>query len=86
MIFDTKVAGIPCQCKVIGYSPYREMKVYGSGMGDCHPPEPEDFDFEILDRKGYRAKWLEAKMTKKDQRQVLEDFHIENDGERYGYL
>lgn len=26
------------------------------------PPEPEEFDFEILDRKGYPALWLARKV------------------------
>jgi hypothetical protein len=35
------------------------MRVYGSGMGDCEPPEPEEFEYQLLDRKGYRAEWLD---------------------------
>ena len=86
MQFETKISGIPCLCKVIEYSPYRPMKVYGSGMGDCHPPEYEEFDFEILDRKGYKANWLTKKLKPEDTDRLLEEFHLETTGERFGYL
>lgn len=32
-----------------------------------------EVEFEILDRKGYKAAWLERKMTKKDEKNVLND-------------
>ena len=86
MIFDTQVAGIPCQCRVNFHSPYKPMKVTGSGMGDCDPPEYEEFEFTLLDRKGYKAPWLEAKLKPADQERLLEELHIEQTGERYGYL
>lgn len=60
MQFFTQIEGIPCICQVTHYSPARPMT--GSGYGDCEPPEEEEFDFEILDRKGYRAHWLERKV------------------------
>lgn len=63
MIFDTRINGIPCQCNVINYTPYIPMRVYGSGMGDADPPEYPEFDFEILDRNGRRAKWLDRYVT-----------------------
>jgi hypothetical protein len=28
------------------------MLITGMGFGDCIPPEPEEFDFELLDSKG----------------------------------
>jgi len=59
MQFTTRINNIPCIVHVLGYSPAVPMHVYGSGMGDAHPPEPAEFEFEILDRKGYRAKWLD---------------------------
>ena len=86
MQFETKVSGIPCICRVTDYTPYREMKVYGSGMGDCDPPEYEEFDFEILDSRGYKANWLEKKLKPDDKSRLLEEMHLEITGERYGYL
>ena len=86
MIFDTRISGIPCQCQVNYYSPFKPMKIYGSGFGDAHPPEYEEFQFTILDRKGYKADWLENKLTVKDKDRLLEEFHIELTGERHGYI
>lgn len=86
MQFTTQIKGIPCICEVTRHFPYRPMRVYGSGMGDCTEPEYEYIEFDILDRKGYRARWLEAKMTKEDHQRMLEEFHLETTGQRYGYL
>ena len=49
MIFTTRVAGIPCQCKV-------DMET----VPDI--TDWENFQFELLDRKGYKAPWLERKL------------------------
>ena len=86
MQFDTKVSGIPCICKVIHHSPYKPMRITGSGMGDCDPPEYEQFEFTILDRRGYPANWLEKKLKPEDTTRLLEEYNLETTGERYGYL
>ncbi len=83
MIFPTYVAGIPCQCKVIHATRYVPMRVYGPGMADADPPEESEFDFELLDRKGYRAYWLETKLTDKDSARLYEEFSILCEGEEY---
>lgn len=83
MIFPTRVNNIPCQCSVVNYSPYRPMQIYGSGMGDCHPPEEEEFDFEILDTKGRHAPWLEKYLTDQTTAELLEEFHILKQADYY---
>ena len=79
MIFKTTVAGIPCQCEVLYYHPARPMKIFGSGKGDCEPPEPEEFEFQLLDRKGYPAPWLENKLTNSMEDKLFRAFnsHLE---------
>lgn len=74
MEFYTKVCGIPCTVKVTTYHKAVPMRIWGSGMGDCDPPEPEEFEFQLFDRKGYRAAWLEAKLTDAVEHQIYEDF------------
>ena len=74
MEFKTKVCGIPCTVVVTLYRAAIPMRIYGSGYGDCDPPEPEEFEFHLLDRKGYSAKWLEAKLTHADEQRIYEDF------------
>ena len=80
MKFQTKVCGIPCTVVVTLYRKAVPMRIYGSGMGDCDPPEPEEFEFHLLDRRGYPAKWLEAKLTTALEEQIYEDFqkYLEN--------
>lgn len=51
---ETKVAGIPCLIGVISYSKVR---------GSYNEPSSTETDWELLDRKGYKATWLERKMN-----------------------
>lgn len=85
MRFSTHVAGIPCQCEVTCYYPARPMRITGTGFGDADPPEPEIFEFEILDRKGRYAPWLEKKMTPADEARIHEEFLIHRGSEHYGF-
>jgi hypothetical protein len=64
------VCGIPAQAKVTSYTPYQPMRITGCGFGDAEPPESEEVEFELYDRNGYRAKWLEKKL---EDRQVYAD-------------
>lgn len=73
-VFDTQVAGIPCQCTVYGYAPEIPMRITGSGFGDADPPEPAVFDFRIMDRRGYPAPWLEAKLQPGDADRLLHEY------------
>lgn len=74
MEFQTKVCGIPCTVVVTLYRAAIPMRIYGSGFGDCDPPEPEEFEFHLLDRKGYPARWLERKLTPAFEQKIFEDF------------
>lgn len=59
--FDFKVSGIPCIVCVTHYEP--DVPANLSGHPDTwDPPEPGEFEYELYDRKGYRAKWLEDKV------------------------
>ena len=74
MIFPTRVNGIPCQCRVTTYSPPEPPIIYGSGFGDADPGAAEEFEFELLDKKGYRAKWLEEYITDKEELRLLGEY------------
>lgn len=74
MIFPISINGIPCQCEVLSYQKAVPMRICGSGMGDCDPPEPEEFEFQLLDRKGYPAPWLEKKLTPQLEQEVFHHF------------
>ena len=79
MIFPTRINGIPCQCEVLTYRKAVPIRIWGSGMGDCDPPEPEEFEFQLLDRKGYPAPWLENKLTSSMEDELFRAFnsHLE---------
>lgn len=85
MIFDTRVNNIPCQCKVLEYSPYVPLRVYGPDINEATPPEGETFDCIILDRRGRKAPWLEKYLTPADSDRLLEEFLLTRRAEEYGF-
>lgn len=74
MIFQSRISGIPCQIEVTHYNPERSMQVYGTGFGDAYPPEPEEFEFLVLDRSGRQADWLAAKLRPSDEARIFDEF------------
>ena len=59
----TKVCGIPCIVAVTYYEPYLPATRHA-------PAEGGHIEWEVRDRRGRPAPWLEAKMTPKDRTQV----------------
>jgi hypothetical protein len=59
MIFDTRINNIPCKCQVLYSEPAAKRN--------------SDFVFNVLDRKGYVAPWLEKYVTS----QVIERLQME---------
>jgi len=72
-MFNSRICGIPCQIKVTSYSPAVAGRTWGR-YEDCYPDEPEEFDFDVYDRRGRRAKWLERKIRDEDFDKVLADY------------
>ena len=80
MTFTTTVAGIPCRCRVTFYSPGAPMRTHRLGIRRLPiPTEPEEFEFDILDRSGYPAAWLERKLTDDDYDRLLSEYHEKRD-------
>lgn len=65
--FESTVAGIPCKVRVTYATPYVPAS------WDA-PAEGGDFEFELLDRKGYRARWLEKKMSDEDVSRIEREY------------
>lgn len=84
MIFNTKVAGIPCQCHVTCHHPGKPAYIEGPPE-NATEAEPEGFEYEILDRKGRQALWLQKKITPADDDRLLEEFHVTNLEDKHGY-
>lgn len=80
-IFDTRVAGIPCQVQVMSYSAPLPLQVTGTGMGDADPPEHEEFDFCLLDTTGHPAPWLLDKLTEEDEERILQEYKSGDENE-----
>lgn len=56
-MFDFRVAGIPCKFRVLDFA-------CEDSTSDC--PGSGDITIELYDRKGYRAAWLDSKLTDDD--------------------
>lgn len=72
-MFDSRVSGIPCQIKPLSYSPGLPGRTWGD-PDDCYPDEDEEFEFEVYDRRGRRALWLEKKLKDEDYNRILEEY------------
>ena len=66
--FEWHAAGIPCIVAVIRYRPGLPEQREGMMAG---PAEGPDADWVLLDRKGYRARWLEDKLDQDDQNDIM---------------
>lgn len=70
----TQIQGIPCLVEV---TTFIHVKPWKGSPYTC--PSSDDYygyteiEYDVLDRKGYRAKWLERKMTDRDVERVKED-------------
>ena len=60
--FDYHICGIPCQIRATIRGKYRPARI-NAPAEFCHEAEYPDVDYEVLDRKGYPAPWLAAKIT-----------------------
>lgn len=70
-MIDFRIQGIPCKIKLVSaeytkpdYNTWASDIDYYGGY--------EDILFEVYDRKGYPAKWLERKMTDQEIRKAEE--------------
>lgn len=69
---DVRVCGIPAIARVLHYRPYEPA--YRRGHPDnWEPASPPEIDFEILDRRGRPAPWLERKLTDAERERIGRD-------------
>lgn len=68
---QTHIAGIPCQVEVTHFFIQKPLGPSCDSDWDCYGYE--EIDFDVLDRKGYPAKWLEKKMTDADRQRIEEE-------------
>lgn len=68
---EATVQGIPCLIKVTHFSPGSPGRYYGPAEA-CYPAEDPEFNYDILDRRGRPAPWLERKVTDTDRERIGE--------------
>ena len=66
---DTRIAGIPAKIEVTSYYPGRPARLTGH-PDTWYPPEYEELTFQVLDRRGRPAPWLERKLDEQDRRRI----------------
>lgn len=49
MKFSYQLDGVEVVIDVFHYQPACPMRITGTGFGDADPPEPEEFEFDVLD-------------------------------------
>ena len=71
---ESRISGIPC---LIGVKDYFKQEAQGRRADsdwDCYGYSESDWD--VLDRKGYKAKWLEKKLTSKEEEKINTQIEI----------
>jgi hypothetical protein len=68
---EHRVAGIPCIIGVIDYSCVKGSYSYNADS-DWDYYGYTDSEWELLDRKGYRAKWLDVKLDDTENESIEE--------------
>lgn len=74
----TNISGIPCQVKITTFN--KETSYYGI--------TEYEVEFSVYDRRGYKAAWLERKMTEEDQSRIEKEiiqFHQKEESKRLNY-
>lgn len=72
-LFETKIHGIPCQIDVTNFLVVEGSHSYNADS-DWDYYGYTEFEFEVYDRKGYPAAWLERKLTPTDRERIQEEY------------
>jgi hypothetical protein len=64
-----RVAGIPCLIGVTYWEPFRPGRVSGPPEL-CYPDEGGESEWDVLDRRGRPAAWLERKLTDAERERI----------------
>jgi len=81
-VFDTRVAGIPCQVGVLNYERHAPLSAH-QAHSDIEFYGFTETDYVILDRRGRPAPWLQNKLG--DDSSILTEIQEQMDAELCGY-
>ena len=70
--FESVIAGIPCRIHVTSDGGCIAGRDWGAPE-DCFEDECEDPEYDVLDRKGYPAPWLEKKITDEINEEICKE-------------
>ena len=73
-VFDSRVAGIPCQIGVLNYARHEPMDPR-KAHSDVECYGYTESDYVILDRGGRPAPWLQKKLKGKDDDNILDEIN-----------
>ena len=77
-MIEAKIYGIPCLVKVITCNIYKGTVPNSASLDD--DSGFSEIEYEVCDRKGYPALWLEKKMTSGDRERIEDLIISEKDG------
>lgn len=69
---ESNIAGIPCQIGVTYFQRVRGSHSYNADSEADYYGGTE-CEFEVLDRKGYKAAWLERKLSDRDVERIEDE-------------
>lgn len=73
---EARICGIPCYIGVISGKQYAAFGYKYASADYSYSPQDSEHDFHLLDQRGRRAKWLEAKKGAMEQAQdFLDEYH-----------
>lgn len=81
-VFDTRLAGIPCQVGVLNYERHAPIDPR-QAHSDVEAYGYTETDYVILDRRGRPAPWLQNKLG--DDSSILTEIQEQMDAELCGY-
>lgn len=67
-IIESHVAGIPCQIRINDFVHVKPDPTTWASADDFYGYT--EIDWDVLDRKGYEAGWLQRKLTDKDRDRI----------------
>jgi hypothetical protein len=79
-MIETRISGIPCLIEVTVFSHYAGRDTWGS---DWDYNGGTEVEFEVCDRRGRPAPWLERKMTNKDYDRIVGEIIDSSQKSRY---